>query len=42
VGRQSLNLIQRKPDKVLVLILSVPLLLAIRLVRGIGGKVRDD
>jgi hypothetical protein len=38
VGSKSLNLIQRKPDKVVVLILSAPRLLAIKLVRSIGDK----
>jgi len=40
VGSKSLNLVQRKPDKVLVLILSAPRLLVIRLVKSIGDKVK--
>jgi hypothetical protein len=42
VGSKLLNLIPRKPDKVPVLILSVPRLLVMELVRGIEGKVRDE
>jgi hypothetical protein len=38
VGSKSLNLIQRKRDKVVVLILSAPRLLAIKLVKNIGDK----
>jgi hypothetical protein len=38
VGSKSLNLVQRKPDKVVVLILSAPRLLAIKLVKNIGDK----
>jgi hypothetical protein len=37
-GSKSLNLVQRKPDKVVVLILSAPRLLAIKLVKNIGDK----
>jgi len=41
VGSKLLNLIQRKPDKVLGLILSMPRLLVINLVKDTEGRDRS-
>jgi hypothetical protein len=42
VGSKLLNLILRKPDKVLGLILNMPRLLVMGLVKDIEGRDKDE